>query len=174
MDPTQRIDQAFRQLDFAVKLLNFIEKGKLDRAELDVPVEVALSGGKARVDDKIFRDQEDLLKAARHNVNINAGMAAIALDSVYEQANVPPDPRRMEPAEDLRSLVRMIRSAFAKDLIAPKWEVRGRFVRAYRLQLGNVPEEIDLSARDQTPFEFHDIGGLRALVAMKNEVKKVL
>lgn len=174
MDTTQRIDQALRQFEFAVKLFRLIDAGRLERTALDVPVELKLGGEPFRIEGKIFREQDDFLAAAMNNVSINLGALAVALDSAYEEKNTPPDPRRLEPEQDLRSLVRMIRSAFSKDLINPRWDVRGRFVRAYRPRVAPVPDVVDLSTRDQTPFDLKDIGGAPGMDAIVRRVKETL
>jgi len=174
VNPEQRIDQAFRQLDFSIKFVSYVERRKVELSELDTTAEVHISGENVRVEGKTFRDYDDLSTAAQKNFLITMGMTASALEAAYASANIPADPRRLEPDADLRSLVWMVCCAFRQDAMSPKWEIRSRFARTYALRLENVPEEIDLRTKDKSDFRIDDLGGVKGYIAIKNAVKKEL
>ncbi len=174
MNPEQRIDHAFRQLDFAIKFVSYVERRKVELSELDSTAEVHIAGENVRVEGKTFRDYDDLATAAQKNFLITMGMTAAALESAFTTANIPADPRRLEPAADVRSVVWMICCAFRSDPMAPKWEIRTRFARTFALHLENVPAEVDLRTKDKSDFHIADIGGVKGYVDIKNEVKRLL
>jgi hypothetical protein len=154
MSSVEKIDQAFTQFKFAENVLEAAQAGKLDATRV--------------------WENDDVIRVARNNWKVCLGMTAVALDAAFDDANVPPDPRRLEPADDLRSVIRMIRCAFNKSLLDPKWEVRGRFERVFHLRLPNVLPEIDLRALDKKPFDLEDIGGAAAYGEIRDEARKIL
>lgn len=174
MNPVQKIDQAFRQFDFAIKFVSFVSRRKVELSELDTTAEVHIGGENVRVEGSTFRDYDDLVSAAHRNFMITMGMTATALESAFTGANIPADPRRLDPAADLRSLVWMICCAFRQDPMAPTWEIRTRFARVFNLRLDGVPPDVDLRTKDKSEFKVEDIGGVKGLIAIKNEVKRIL
>ena len=59
----------------------------------------------------------------------------------------------------LRILIYMCRCAFAHNVLAPRWEVRGKYCRQLEITLPNISLHIDLSQLAGMPFDINQIGG---------------
>ena len=88
MDPITRLDQAFLQFSFAVKLLNYVEQRKLNKDEFDTDTIVLLPEGSIRFRENTFHSYEDLIDAATNNYLITLGASAISMDLSMREAGL--------------------------------------------------------------------------------------
>ena len=174
MIPTERIDQAFLQLEFAIKLLTYVELGKLDKKEFDVDVTLLLKENNLTFRNDTFQKYDDLINAVQNNYNITLGFTAILLNSCFEEAGTNHDPKDNLFKAEIRSLIYMIRCAFAHDMMSPKWEVRGKYNRILNIQFEDYKLEINLCKLDGQPFEVSQIGGIDNYYKVKDAAQGFL
>ena len=110
--PVERINQAFLQFEFAVKLMNYFELRKVDNQVFDTATVVLLDRGSISLHDNTFNSYDDLILAARNNYQITLGATAITLDNSLDEAGNKHDASDTSPRGQLRKLVYMIRCAF--------------------------------------------------------------
>ena len=175
MTPIDRIDQAFLQLEFAIKLLNYVTLEKVNKEEFDVKTIVLLKLGNITFPQNGFNDYRQLIFAAENNYNITLGFTAITLDASFDLAKIKNDPHNHTPEGNLRTLVYMIRCAFAHDMMQPKWEAKGPYKRQLELTLPNYSCVLDLPKfHEESFFDVRQIGGMEAYFEIKDEVKKII
>src|SRR5262245_4800264 len=133
---------AFTQLQFAWKLYNYALDGKIDLAQLDIPISFTEGDALLVLPDRIFDTSDDLILALENNLGIAFGAAAITLNRCREEANIPlPDPIATE-IDQFVGLTYQIRNAFAHDIAEPRWNIPGQ---RYRRQFDFGPVHVDLS-----------------------------
>ena len=153
------VEQAFRQLEFAIKLMCYCERGDLDKEKFDSDVLILLEEENVGFPDGSFPSDQEVITASQVNVGICFGVTAIVLDAAFETANIARDPQSQDPKDELRTLVYMVRCAFAHNLAKPCWEARGNFARNIQLNIGETDLSIDMVALHGTDFEYSHIGG---------------
>lgn len=174
MTAAETIDQAFLQLTFAVKLLTFIELGKLSKTDFDGAVVIELAEDFLKFDPGTFNSYDDIILAAQNQYSITLGFTAVTMDEVLESAGFKRNLAAGSPHRDLRDLVYMIRCAFAHDMMHPKWAARGPFLRDFRIASPGGPIEVDMGKLNGKPLEMEDLGGPKAFFKIKDEVKRIL
>lgn len=158
------VDTAFTQLQFAIKLMHASECGSITLADIDVPLTIADGASIIVLRDQVFASTDDLINACQNAVSMAFGAAAIALNRYREECGVRlPDPIRSE-VDQWVALVYQIRNAFAHDIARPRWQIRDRFARAYRV--GRV--RVDLAALHGGHFDYAHIGGPDKLFVLKD------
>lgn len=162
------VDIAFLQLEFSLKLLTFCELEKIDPAEFDTDLTVVLEDGNLPYPSGHFSDPGNIVRAAGVSVSLAAGASALVLDKAWEAAGVAPDPTSQDQSVQLRTVVYMIRCAYAHGIAEPRWEVRGNFRRAFELRLPDGPVTLDLRALDERRFDFDHLDGYRTWFAMRD------
>ena len=162
------IDVAFLQLEFSIKLLTFCELEKIDPAEFDTDLTVLLDDGNLPYPSGHFSDPGNIVRSAGVSVSLAAGASAFVLDKVWEVAGIAPDPAAEDPSAQLRTVVYMVRCAYAHGIAEPRWEVRGDFRRVFELRLANGPVALDLRALHGRHFDFDDLGGYRTWFAIRD------
>ena len=168
------VDYAFRQLEFAIKLMCYCELGHLDRNKFDTDVTIILEQGNIGFSSGNFAEQESIVVASQMLVGTSFGVSAIILDAVYEAAGIEKNINSREPQDDLRILVYMVRCAFAHNLAAPKWEARGQdYAREFNLPL-DQGTKIDLTSINGSVFEYDHIGGLSQWYKIKDAVVRTV
>lgn len=153
--------QAFKQLEFALKLTCYCARGDLDRDKFDSNVEiweeeknvVLLPAG-------LFPTDQEILVVSQINEIICLGVSAIVLDAAFETAGIKTNPEANHPDNVLRTLVYMVRCAFAHNFANPCWEARGKYARKIKLDLDSKSLCMDLGALNGKVFNFNDFGGL--------------
>lgn len=154
------VDRAFTHLEFAIKLMCYIEADHVDREKFDTDVTLLLERENVGFPANTFQSVDSLALAAQATVGISFGVTAIVLDAAFEAAGISRSPESNSPDDLLRTLVFMIRSAFAHNPAMPCWEVRGSYVRVISLQLEGEIISVNLPTLHGTPFEYMHIGGL--------------
>lgn len=150
---------AFLQVEFSIKLLSYCELQKISLAEFDTEQIVLLEHDNLRIPSGNFRRLEDVVRAASVTVSSALGVSALILDKAWEVAGIRPDPQSGDGRVKLRTLVYMVRCAYAHGLADPKWEVRGNFRRVLEVELPNAPLTLDLRELHGQGFDFDVLGG---------------
>ena len=114
------VNIAFLQVEFAIKLLSYCELGKISLAEFDAEQIVLLEHDNLRVPPGNFRILEHVIRAASVTVSSALGASALVLNKAWEVAGIHPDPQSANGAVKLRTLVYMVRCAYAHGLADPK------------------------------------------------------
>src|ERR1017187_753845 len=172
--PVVRINQAFLQLEFAVKLMCYVELEKLDKRTFDTDTLVLLEDGNLNFHDNSFNTYDDLILAAQNNYQIALGFSAIALESGLQDAGLNNNPKDMSPEGQLRTLVYMIRNAFAHDMMMPRWRVDERYRRLLDIQLSTRLLQVSLSELDGRPFDAKAIGSMSGYFEIKDAVLRLV
>jgi hypothetical protein len=157
------LPKAFGQLAFAWKLYNYGLNGEIDPEKLDEDV-AWLDDDIVFVVPKALGTADDLLIALQNNLTIAFGAAAITLNRVREEIEIPlPDPIVSEQDQCV-ALIYQIRNAFAHDIAEPVWRIRERYRRSY--EFGGLV--FDLTAFDGKPFRYEHIGGPERFYLIKD------
>jgi hypothetical protein len=174
MNPIVAIDQAFLQLTFAIKLLAHVELGRLSKSDFDGEVLVKLRKRNLNFPSQSFNTDEDIRLAAENNYSITLGFSALVLDRALSDRGLSSDLTPSSPYRDLRSLVYMVRCAFAHDMMQPRWEARGVFARELRITLPSGALVVDVRALNGQPFMDSHIGGVETYFELKDEVARIV
>jgi hypothetical protein len=169
------VEEAFLQLEFAIKLMCYCEFDHLDRAAFDTDVVLRLETKNVRFPTGNFATYESVIVASHRQVSISFGVSAIALDAAYEATGVGKNLKMRSPVDDLRILVFMVRNAFAHNMAFPCWKVRGEdYARPFSLPLDGSSATVDLSTRDGEIFDYSHIGGFDQWFKIKKAVIDVV
>lgn len=154
---------AFGQLAFAWKLYNYGLNDEIDPDKLDEDVSW-IDGDIVFSVPRALKTKDDLLIALQNNLTISFGAAAITLNRVREEINLPlPNPIVSEEDQCV-ALIYQIRNAFAHDIAEPVWRVRERYRRKYEF----AGLTFDLTSVDGKPFRYEHIGGPNQFYMIKD------
>lgn len=159
IEALQDVDIAFWQLEFAIKLLSYCELGKIEPREFDTDHTVLLDSGNLGFPAGHFSKTENIVRAAMVSVSLAFGASALALDKAYEVAGIAPKPTAADNTIKLRTLVYMIRCAYAHGIADPKWEVRDKYKQVISVELVSGRVEINLKELHGKDFDFSQLGG---------------
>src|SRR5437764_1435906 len=82
--PIDRINQAFLALEFAVKVMNYVGLGKINKDELDCTTLIQLKGGTLRFDKSAFNSYDDLIHASENLYSQALAASAIAMEAALQ------------------------------------------------------------------------------------------
>ena len=170
----QDVEIAFWQLEFSIKLLTFCELKKLDPSEFDTDHVVKLEEGNLNFPSGHFSDADNIIRAANVSVALAFGASALALDKAFETAEIRPEPESDNNVAQLRTLIYMVRCAYAHGIAEPRWEVRGKYRRAMSVELDGITTLFDLEKLDGKVFDFKHIGGHSNWNRMRDAAIQVL
>ena len=170
----ESIEQAFLQLEFSIKLLNYTELHKIVKKEFDTHTEIILAGGNITYRENSFDTYDDLISGATNNFNITLAFTAITLNKSLEDAGFKRTSQKSDTRNDLATLVYLIRCAYAHDMMRPQWKIRPKNARLLKVRIGTTQLEIDLSNKDKEPFDMKDIGGHKNYFELKNSVCEII
>lgn len=170
LNPTERTKQAFLQLEFAIKLMSYVELNKVDKATFDTDTVVLLSRDSLSFSESSFNSYDDLILAAQNNYQIALGFSAITLESALQDAGLHNNPSDVSPRGQLRTLVYMIRNAFAHDMMIPRWDVKPKYQRVLNVTLASHTVCVDLRVLNGKPFDDGDIGGIGTYYEIRDAV----
>lgn len=170
----QDVEIAFWQLEFSIKLLTFCELKKLDPSEFDTDHLVKLEEGNLHFPSGHFSDSDNIIRAANVSVALAFGASALALDKAFETAEIPPDPESDNNVARIRTLIYMVRCAYAHGIAEPRWEIRGNYRRAMSVELEGIITHLDLKKLDGKVFDFKHIGGHSNWNRMRDAAMQVL
>lgn len=174
MSPAESVDQAFLQLEFAIKLLVHIELGKINACDFDTDVLIKLKQVNLPFTSGTFVSGDEIILAAQNNYMLTLGFTTIVLDRALEDAGFERDDSSPAPYRDLRDLVYMIRCAFAHDMMRPRWEARGRFARQFCVHLPSGPLLVDTLALHGQRFDDSQLGGIEGYLQIKAEAQRLV
>jgi hypothetical protein len=160
-DALTDVEIAFLQVEFSIKLLSYCELEKINPVEFDTDHVVLLDTENLDFPKGQFSRPEDIIRAAGVYVSSSIGASALVLDKAWEVAGIDPDPDSGDERVKLRTMVYMIRCAYAHGVADPSWEVRGRYRRMLDVNLPNGVIELDLRDRHGQSFDFDQLGGHR-------------
>lgn len=160
------LDTAFAHLQFAIKLNQAAEEGRLSLEEIDRPLSVDEGGGAMLVlQDRVLNTPDDLILACQNYITMAFGAAAITLNRCREEAigKKLPDPVVSE-CDQWAALVFQIRNAFAHDIAEPRWQVNNpTHLREFKV----AKLCVDLRPLNGTHFDYAHIGGAQGLFLLK-------
>jgi hypothetical protein len=158
-DALDDVEIAFRQLEFAIKLLSFCELGNIKPSDFDTDHIVFLENERLNFHRGKFNDPDSIVKAAGTGVLIAFSASVLVLDEAFQAAGMKPDPDASGNDGQLRILIFMVRCAYAHGLGTPRWEVRGKYRRALSVNLGSAAISLDLSTLHGQDFDVGQLGG---------------
>lgn len=153
------IERAFKQLEFSIKLMCYSELGHIDLAKFDTDVTIILDNDNIGFPTGNFQSAKDIILASQINVGVCFGLSAIVLDAAFASVGIKGKPESRDQMDELRTLVYMVRCAFAHNIAYPRWEARGPYSRKIEFYLDQVPLLIDLEHLNGQDFEYSHIGG---------------
>jgi len=167
-----RIDTAFLQLSFAIKLWHFLEEHPISRNEFDIDLTITDPGNCVSLPANEFETYQDVQLAAENNISICFGTASISLwEAIRERKNILPSKLNPcnNPIDELAALSYMIRCCFAHGPATPVWSIKNNKYKI-KYRVGN--KYIDLSSvKDNQPFDYSSIGGYETLWLLKDEAQ---
>lgn len=169
------VEHAFRHLEFAIKLMCYSEGGHLDLETFDADTMILLNTESVGFSDKHFSSNEAVIPASQALVGMAFGTSAMVLEAAFEVAGLSRKPKSRLPSDELRTLVYMVRCAFAHNPAFPLWEARGpEHARIVSVVLQGSPFSIDLSSLHGQPFDYEHIGGFANWLKIKSECLALL
>ena len=153
------LDLAFRQLEFTIKLLSFCELGKINPSEFDTNHIVEIGNERLHFPRGKFSDKISLEKAAETSVLIAMSASALVLNDAFNAFGILPNPDATDNEGQLRALVYIVRCAYAHNIAAPLWEVRGKYLRTLSVNLDGGSISLDLRPLHGQLFHLNQLGG---------------
>lgn len=169
--PINRIDQALLALEFSIKVMNYVGLGKINKDEFDCDTLIRLPSGNLRLGQSTFHTYDDLVLASENLYSQALAASAVAMEVALQGAGIRNDPNDRSGRGQVRSLVYMIRSAFAHDLQVPTWEVRGAYAQQMRVRFGRHDLQVDLSTLHGQPLVLEHFGGPLVFWDLIHEVR---
>lgn len=149
------------QLEFAIRILSCSERKLIDTTEFNTIHVVLSKHGSIKFPAGNFATAEDIVRAANVTVSAAFGISALTLDKAWEVAGFQPTPDSEDEIVRLRTLVYMIRCAYAHGMADPRWKVKSSYRRMLRVTLRRKQLQLDLSELDGRRFDFSTLGGHR-------------
>jgi hypothetical protein len=174
MTSSEKIDQAFLQFAFAIKLLMYFELDKVDKNQFDTDTTIELKRKNINLKNNLFHTNGDLKNAAINNLNITLGATAIILDESLTSAGILNSHADTSEQGQLRTLIYMIRCAYAHNMIEPRWEVRGKYIRTLKYSVFREVFEVNLNELNGKPFDMEQIGGHDVYIQIKDRLITLL
>ena len=172
MTPIEKIDQAFLQLAYAIKLVNYVENEKFKKQDFDIDLTIKLPEYNLMYSADTFNSNDDIILATHNNYQITLGFTAITLDTCFESIGIKSNPKDITPNGQIRSLVYMIRCAFAHDMMHPRWCVKSNYKRKFEISIAEEIIVIDMTNLDGHLFNEKDVKGIETYFKIKDLVRK--
>ena len=170
----ENINQAFLQLEYSIKLLTYSETNQINKDEFDTHVIWPSKIINLNFFHNSFKTYDDLILAAENSYSITLGFTSIVLDEALQSIGIKCDPSDLTPNGMLRTLVYMIRCAYAHNMMYPKWEVQGGYARPLSIILQHETLELDLSQKNGHLFLIDDIGGVSNYLEIKDKICQLI
>jgi hypothetical protein len=94
------------------------------------------------------------MKSAKVGVAMAFGASALVLDRAFEIMGKSRDATAIDDMDQLRTMVYMVRCAYAHGIAEPRWEVKDKYLRTLNFNLDGVRMCLDLSELNGEPFNF--------------------
>lgn len=169
-DALEDIRVAFKQLEFAIKLLSYCELGKLLPSDFDTDHLVELEEGNLHFPPGYFSEPDNIYRAALIGVPLALGATAIVLDQALNLEKSQSQQGEIDEVSELRTLVFMVRCAYAHGIAEPRWEVRKKHRRIISQNINGRTISVDLSEMHCQPFEVSAIGGYEVWYLIRDAV----
>lgn len=153
------VGHAFRHLEFAIRLMCHCELDHLDLEKFDSDVSLLFERENVGFSSGTFSTKDATIPAAQALVGVSFGVSAIVLDAAFDVAGLKNKPASRDDVDELRTLVRMVRCAFAHNPAFPTWEARGDYQRDLSFSVDDASLSVDLAALHGQLFEYDHIGG---------------
>jgi hypothetical protein len=155
----KEVNIAFSQLEFAIRLLSYCDLGRIKPSDFDTPHLTQLPNGSLHFPSGRFSDEDSIGRAASINVVTAFGASVLVLDQAFEAFGIRADADSADNIIRLRTLVYMVRCAYAHRIADPRWEVRGKYRRPLVVALLGGTISLDLETLDGAGFDIDSIGG---------------
>lgn len=175
MTPFEQVQQAFLQLCWAIKLDSYLSVyPPSKKVDFDNPISVLDPTDTLSLPGDQFDTVDDIHLGAENCILLSVWALFLALDTALDQAGINNDPSAQDSFGQLRVLIYMGRCAFAHNVLAPRWEVRGKYSRKLSIIIPGVNLRLDLNQLSGKPFEIRQIGGYSQLIKMKDHILEML
>lgn len=168
------VDRAFLHLEFAIRMMCHCELGPLDLKSSDSDLSILLERESVGFPSGTFATTEATMLAAQALVGVAFGVSATVLDAAFDVAGRKNRPDSRVGGHELRTLVRMVRCAFAHNPALPVWEARGPYARQLALSVEGASLSVDLVALHGQAFEYKHIGGFGNWLRIRDASRFVL
>ncbi|WP_299977045.1 hypothetical protein [Desulfobacula sp.] len=178
MSPLEQVQQAFLQLSWAIKLSSFLQKhlptNKVDFDHFHSVDDPDDPDGCICLPDDQFNSINDIYLGAENAILRSVGDLFLAFDTALGEAGKKNDPSAQDSFGQLRILIYMSRCSFAHNVLAPCWEVRGKYRRQIEIKLTDISLQLDLRELADKPFDIKQIGGYLQLFKIKDYIIQIL
>jgi hypothetical protein len=175
MTPCEQIQEAFLQLCWAIKLDTYLSVyPPANKVDFDNPQSILDPADTLSLPGDQFDTTDAILLGAEHCIILSVGALFLTLDTALDQAGIKTDPSAQDSFGQLRILVYMSRCAFAHNMLAPHWEVRGNYRRQLAITLPEIALHLDLNQLSDRPFDIKQIGGYSQFFKIKDHILQVL
>jgi len=168
------VEHAFKQLEFAIKLNCYCEQGHLDKVRFDSEITLLFDNENIVFPNESFQSDQEIIIASQINVGICFGASAIALDALFDEAGIKPKPSSRDPKDELRTLIYMVRCAFAHNIAKPFWEVKKSYARNIKLDLDGRELSMDMATLHGKDFDYSHIGDFPNWYKIKNMAVRII
>lgn len=175
MTPLEQVQQAYLHLCWAIKLDSYLQiYPPENKAYFDNPQAILDPDDPLHIPGNQFNSIDDILLAAENSISLSVGAFFIALDTALDEAEIVKNVNSQDNLGQLRILIFMCRCAFAHNILAPRWEVRGDYCRQLTINLPNIFLNIDSKKLSNKTFEIKDIGGYSQLFKIIEYFESIL
>lgn len=162
------VNYAFRHLEFAIRLMCYCESGHLDLPNLDTDVTILFDKENVGFPPGTFSTIEAVIPSVQALVGMSFGTSAMVMDAAFEVAGFKNSPDSRQPRDELRTLVYMVRCAFAHNPALPMWKALGKqYARMISFPVGGIALSIDLASLNGQLFEYDHIGGFASWLRIR-------
>jgi hypothetical protein len=171
MTPFEQVEQAFLHFCWTIKLNSYLNiYPPANKVDFDSPISVLDPTDPFHLPGDQFNTDDDIHLGAENCVLLSVGALFLALDTALDQADIKNDPSALDSFGQLRILIYMSRCAFAHNVLAPHWEVHGKYCRKLSITIPEVNLQLDLNQLSGRLFEIKQIGGYSQLIKMKDYI----
>jgi hypothetical protein len=154
------VERAFKNLEFAIRFMCYFEQGHVDVKHFDKDLTILFERESINFPAGAFGTPESLNQPVQSLVSIAFGTSAMVLEVAFGAAGIARTPRSRDSESELRTLVYMVRCAFAHNPAFPRWEARGSdYARRFALELDASLLTVDFAALNGQLFDYEHIGG---------------
>jgi hypothetical protein len=169
------VNYAFRHLEFSIRLMRYCKSGHLDLRNFEADACILFERDNIGFPAGTFSTIEAVVPAAKALVGMAFGTSAMVLDAAFEVAGLKNKPLSLKPEDELRTLVYMVRCAFAHNPALPLWKAQGeQYARMLSLSVDGAPLTIDLASLHGRPFDYDHIGGFASWLRIRAESEAVI
>lgn len=173
-DALEDVRIAFLQVEYAIKMLCYVEGGNVDPAVFDTDHTILLEKGNLGFPSGHFAHYDDLVRAASVSVSLALAASALILDTAFDVAELKRNPASNHPIGRLQNLIYMVRCAYAHGISDPRWEVKPKYRQKISVPIGSKCIDVDLNALHGTPFTFEQLGGHNMWFQIRDEATSAL